>query len=91
MDDFGPSRRRGWIHAGRETLPALPRALEVVVWDQFFGRFHKFRLRVWILEGPFGAVMVDLGPSRPRQSAREGPIALATTHESSGAHLGPIF
>ena len=52
---------------------------------------RKFRLRVWILEGPFGAVMVDLGPSRPCKSIQEGPIALATTHESSRAHLGPIF
>ena len=36
MDDFGPSRRRGWTRAGREMLSALPRALEVV-WDPIFG------------------------------------------------------
>ena len=30
MDDLGFYRRRGWIRAGRQTLPALPRALEVV-------------------------------------------------------------
>ena len=30
MCDFGRSRRRGWIRAGRETLSALGRALEAV-------------------------------------------------------------
>ena len=41
--------------------------------------------------GPFGAVLARFGPSRPRQTTREGLLALTAPRETSGAHLGPIF
>ena len=39
--------------------------------------------------GPFGAIMPDSGPSRPRHLPREGFAAPDFFRESSGAHLGP--
>ena len=52
MDDFGPSRRRGWIRAGRETLPTLPRALDVV-----WGHSNmEYGMTVGCPPGPTGAM-----------------------------------
>ena len=46
---------------------------------------------VMILEGPFGATMVDLRPSRPHHPPKEGFPAPRFFRESSGARLGPDF
>ncbi len=41
--------------------------------------------------GPFGAVMANFGPSRRRHQIQEGFLALHTSRESPGAHLGVDF
>ena len=40
---------------------------------------------------PFGAIMADLGPSRPHHPPKEGFPAPRFSRESSGARLGPDF
>ena len=40
---------------------------------------------------PFGAIMADSGPSRPRQPPRDGFAAPEFFRESSGARLGAVF
>ena len=45
----------------------------------------------WNFLGPFGAIMTDLGPSRPHRSTRQGFLVDPASHESSVAHLGSIF
>ena len=56
------------------------------------------RPRVWILDvvfgnyfGQFWSVTADRGSSGPQKLILEDMAALATSHESSGAHLGPHF
>ena len=41
--------------------------------------------------GPFGAIMFNSEPPRPRQSPWNEFLVGAASHESSGAHLGHIF
>ncbi len=73
MDDFGHSRRHGWIRKGRVSPSGVPRGLWAI-WDQLSDGFLDFRrdflndLRaVWDYSGPLGTFSWS-----PLHSARLG-------------------
>ena len=79
MCDFGRSRRRGWTRAGRETLSALPKALEVDR-DPFFrggpeisSKVQKSKKHKTNRRQQFPALQTAPSPAVPTRASEMGP------------------